>query len=256
MKKKVFAFIFAIIICFSSFASACALEDLYLYSDAPAVLDYASVLNFDEESQLEDKLSQLCDEYSIDFAVATVTEEYLGWTDITDYADTVYEEYFSLSYTNGAVILVYLHGGEGEREICIVRYGEAESKFSDSKTSDIIDAVQTEIIYGNYLDAFEVFAEKSEDILNPTISWIYLPLCLLIGFVIAFIIMKIIASANKSVRSQVNATEYVRAGSLNIVNGSEIYLYSHTNVTPKASSNNNSSSRTSGGGRATRSGKF
>ncbi len=254
MKKKLFAFIFAIIICFSSFASACALEDLY--SDAPAVLDYASVLNFDEEGLLEDKLLKLCDEYNIDFAVATVTQEYLGWTDITDYADTVYEEYFSLSYADGAVILVYLHAGEGEREICIVRYGEAESKFTDSKTSDIIDAVQTEIIYGNYLDAFEVFAEKSEAVLNPTISWIYLPVCLLIGFVIAFIIMKIIASANKSVRSKVNATEYVRAGSLNIINGSEIYLYSHTNVTPKASSNNNSSSRTSGGGRATRSGKF
>lgn len=251
MKKRIFALIFAIIICLSSFTCAFAFD---YYDEAPAVIDGAMLLSSSETEELDDSLTELSDEYDIDFAVATVFSYELGWTDITVYADNLYRNIYSNSEADGAVILVYAHGDEGDREICIVCYGDAEDEFSESKTSKIVDAVQSEIEDGNYAEAFELFAEKSEQILNPTISWIYLPVCLIIGFVIAFIIMKIIASANKSVRSKVNATEYVRANSLNISNSSEIYLYSKTSAVPKA--NTNTTSKTSGGGRATRSGKF
>lgn len=252
MKKKLFAFILAITICFSSAVCAFALGDSS--NGVPLVIDHAMLLTVSEKSEVETELAKLSEENNIDFAVATVLADDLGWTDITVYADELYEDFYSYSDADGTVILVYAHGDEGEREICIVRYGKAENEFSDSKTSDIIDEVKSEILFGNYAEAFEVFAKESNKVLNPEISWIWLPVCLAIGFVIAFIIMKIIASANKSVRNKVNATEYVRANSLNISNSSEVYLYSRTSAIPKASNNN--SSKTSGGGRATSSGKF
>ncbi len=253
MKKKLFAFVFAIILCFSS--GICAYADDYLFEEISPLLDGAMLLTDSEKNEVNNSLAKLSEENGMDFAVVTVLADELGSTDITVYADVLYKNYYHNRDVDGTVILVYSHGGEGEREICIVRYGKAEDEFTDGKTSDIVDAVKSEIISGDYAQAFSVFVKESDKVLNPKISWIVLPICLAIGFVIAFIIMKAIASANKSVRNKVNAAEYVRSESLNVVDGSEIYLYSQTRAIPKASSSN-SSSRTSGGGRATRSGKF
>lgn len=255
MKKRLFTLAFAIILCFSISATAFADTDFSIDYTQNSVYDTASVLTDYEADELGDKLEELKSESDIYFVVATVTEFHLGSRDIEDYADILYENYFCYNDASGTVILVYLHGGEGERELCIVRYGEAQDKFSDSDSSDIIDQVQNDIMFGDYAGAFDTFVTECDKVLNPKISIIALPVCLAIGFVIAFIIMKIIASANKSVRSKVNATEYVRANSLNITNGTEIFLYAQTRSTPKASSNN-SSGNTSGGGRSTRSGKF
>lgn len=253
MKKKLFAFIFAVILCFSSGIGAFALGDAA--DKAPFVLDGAMLLTDSEKKDVENKLAEISEANGIDFAVATVSDEELGWTDITVYTDGLYENVYRKSGADGTVILVYEHGAEGEREVCIVCYGEAKEKFSESEMSDVVDDVKSEIISGDYAEAFSVFAEKSDKILNPKISWVWLPICLAVGFVIAFIIIKSIASANKSVRVKANATEYVRMETLNISNSSEQYLYSHTSVTPKSSSNNRSSG-TPGGGVSVRSGKF
>jgi hypothetical protein len=148
----------------------------------------------------------------------------------------------------------YLHGHKGEREIVITRYGKAEDELSDADCDKIIGNVKETFANGKYVDGFKEFIEATEKVFHPTVHWVWIPGCLLLGFVVAYIIMKSIASSNKSVRKKVNATDYVNANTLMITDSADIFLYSNIKATPKPKST--SSSDTDSGGRSTSSGKF
>lgn len=256
MKKRIFATLFALLMLVSAFSViACAQPDNSHAEELPAVIDQAGILEDHEIKDIDEKLNALSKEYGIAFVAVTV-EEYI-YTPLNDIADALYTQGGYMNAENGnSVFCIYQHGGEGEREIVIVRYGDkAKDEFSDSDCSEIIDAVKPDFADGKYLKAFSKFTAEAEKVLNPTVHWIWIILCPAIGFVIAFIIMKVIASANKSVRRKVNAADYVSADSLTVTNAADIFLYSQVSSVPK-STNNTTSSNTRAGGRSTSSGKF
>lgn len=244
MKKRILAALFAVAMLLSVFAVTAQAND-YM----PVVIDDADILSESEIEELDEALRDLADEYDIDFVAASVTQS-LGMT-LNDYADFLY----FTGYGDDAVFFVYQDGFAGDREIVIVRYGAAIDEFSDSDCEKIINAVQDDFADGDFADGYNGFVKEAEKVLNPTVHWIWIPGCLLIGFAVAFVIMKIIASANKSVRNKVNASDYVRVNSLVLTNQAEVFLYKNVSATPKANSST-SSGNTSGGGRSTSSGKF
>ena len=219
----------------------------------PTVIDDAGLLKDSEIKELDKKIRELSKESGFDFAVITVEET--GGISLNEYADMVYEYGgFKSSKSDGTVLFLYQHGEEGEREIIMVRYGEkAKKEFSDADCTKIINNVKNQIINGDCASGLNKAVDEIKSVLNPTVHWVWIPLCLVIGFVVAFIIMKIIASANKSVRKKVNATDYVRPNSLMVTGGSEIFMYSELKTSAKS---NTTSSNTDGGGRSTSSGKF
>ena len=220
----------------------------------PAVIDDAGLLKESEIKDLDKKLRDLSEEYGIEF-VAVSVEDTDGLT-LNKYADMIYKYGgFKDSGIKNIVFFIYQHGEEGDREIVIVRYGDkAKDELSDADCEKIINNVKDDFEDGNYSKAFESFVEETEKVFNPSVHWIWIPLCLIIGFVIAFVIMKIIASANKSVRKKVDAVDYVKLETLTITNAADIFLYTETHSTPKA--NSSSSGDTDEGGRSTSSGKF
>ena len=71
--------------------------------------------------------------------------------------------------------------------------------------------------YGSYQD-YDSNEGSSNILLN-------LGICLAIGFLIALIITGIMRGQLKSVRHQSGASDYVKAGSLNITNRQDLFLY-------------------------------
>ncbi len=218
----------------------------------PAMLDDAQLLNDAEHKAIEKKFRAFSKEYGFELVGVSVTAEDIGNMAVEDYADELYSV-FKDDGVKDVAFCIYLHGGEGEREVVVVRYGKAKKELSDSDCEKIIGNVKSDFANQKYADGFNGFVQATEKVLHPTVHWIWIPVCLALGFVIAFAVMKIIASANKSVRKKVNAADYVDRSSLAVTNAADIFLYSNVQSTPKA---NTSSSNTSGGGRSTSSGKF
>ena len=78
------------------------------------------------------------------------------------------------------------------------------------------------------------YAKSSEDYgTREVFSLSRLAASLVAGYIIGFLIIWSIASKNKSVRMQSNATEYTRPGSLVITGRSDSFLYTDTQRTAK-----------------------
>ena len=72
-------------------------------------------------------------------------------------------------------------------------------------------------------EADEPKTEKEKD----GVSIIWLPVSLLIGLLVGFLIINGIASKNKSVKMQENATVYTRPGSMVITGSADNFLYNN-----------------------------
>lgn len=222
--------------------------------EMPALIDDAELFSEAEYKEIDAKFRDLSKKYGFEFVGATVNREELDGIDAKKYADFVYSV-FSENGVKDVALYLYVHGDEGDKEIVITRYGKAEKELSDADCTKIIGNVKAKFEDGKYADGFKGFVEATEDVFNPSVHWIWIPVCLVVGFVVAYLIMKGIASANKSVRKKVNATDYVDGSSLMVTNAADIFLYSETKSTPKAD-NSTSSSDTDEGGRSTSSGRF
>lgn len=80
---------------------------------------------------------------------------------------------------------------------------------------------------------------------NP-MSWIWIPISLVAGIVLSLIVVGTMKSKLKTVRFQAAANNYVKAGSMNLTESRDIFLY---NTMTKTKKEKNDSS--SGGGSST-----
>ena len=97
-------------------------------------------------------------------------------------------------------------------------------------------------------DKSSLLYKAMNSVRHPTVEtkWIFIDLA--IGFVIAFIIMKAVTANLKSVKSRVDANEYVVPGSLALDQSYDRFLYSNVARTEKASSSSDNGSHTSSSG--------
>ena len=229
-------------------------------AQSPLLVDKANLLTEEEEnklSQMIDSASQGC---MADLVVVTVND--LHGKTAEEYADDFFD-YNGYGYgeEKDGVLLLYKDGNQGDRELWISTHGSTIKSLSSKRISYITENVQSEIVEGNYYDAVLAFIGSASDYINvgpakPMVAWYWIPLSLVIGFLIAFVILKIMTANLKTVKSERFAENYIRQGSLNLTNNADYYIYSNVVKTPIPKSNDNddfgthvsSSGETHGGG--------
>ena len=153
------------------------------------------------------------------------------------------------------MLVLYKPGEAGNREIHITTHGRGLSAFNDVVCDNIIDSMIDDLKNENYASAFNTYADLGEKYLKPHVSFIWLLMCIVIGMLAGFIIIKSIAGKNKSVRMQTNATAYTRAGSMVVTGSVDNFIGRRVYSTPKpkrddSDSSGGSQSHTSSSGRS------
>ncbi len=253
MIKKLFSFFTVIVLCMLLVIPAFAEE--VTGPDAipdhrlkPLLVDDAGLLTDAEASALLEKLEEYSAELEADLAIVTVPN--FGGKDRMVFADDFYDYngYGQGEKRDGMLFLI----GMAERKWWITTTGAA-MKLSEDDLQEAVGQYSSDLTAGNYARAFNGIAgnlyNKMYNVRHPSVEtkWIFIDL--IIGFVIAFVIMKAITSNLKSVRSRVDANEYVVPGSLALNQSYDRFLYSNVARTERAeSSSSGSGSHTSSSG--------
>ena len=208
----------------------------------PLVVDNADVLTDAEEAELTAKLKELGDKYDMDTAILTV-DSYEGKTD-SAYADDYYIE---MGYGRGenkdGFVLVFNTGKEdGTRNVYLATHGSAIEYITDFEIDVIYEMVISDLEKGEYVAAFETFIGEADSAINPSTPVYYIPLSIVIGFAIAFLIMKIQASKLKTVRKQADATSYV--GNVQLTYQYDNFMYSDISRIKRSSDSSTGGSST------------
>lgn len=260
MKKRLFAALLALILCFCTGGSAFAAEE-----KLPRVVDGADLLTRSEEAVLLEKLDEISERQQLD--VVVVTADTLEGKSPRAYADDFfdYNGYGYGSSHDGVLLLVSME----DRDWWISTTSYGITAFTDAGIDYIGDQIQPELSDGNYAQAFEIFAEQSDAFITQARSGdpydshnlpkgpfdlvFNLVIALVIGLVVALIVTGVMRGKLKSVRSQYTATDYVRPGSMKVTESRDFFLYRHVSRRPKpkdsgSGTHRSSSGRSHGGG--------
>ena len=145
--------------------------------------------------------------------------------------------------------------------------GYAIDVFTDARIDYIGGCFKDDLSAKNYFDAFDTFADKCDEFINRAndsepydtgtlprapLSKIWILLSIIIGFIIASIIVGGMKRKLKTVRPQNSANSYLKEGSLDLTESSDLFLYNTVTRTeiPKDddSSSGGSSTHTSSSG--------
>lgn len=220
----------------------------------PLVVDQANLLSDSEEKVLTERLEAISDRFVLDLAVVTVTD--FGGKTPEAFADDFYDYngYGRGEDADGALI-VYKPGAAGQRRLQISTCGKAIDALTDAKIDSILNGIKDYFINEDYIGGFNAFADQCDDAFeiefNPSVSPFWIPICLIIGFVIAFAITKIRTNSLKSVRKKVDASDY--ATGVAVTDRSDVFLYRNVSKTPipkDTGSGGGSSTHTSSSGRS------
>ncbi|MBR3588072.1 MAG: TPM domain-containing protein [Clostridia bacterium] len=217
----------------------------------PLVVDNANIIPDDAEKALLERCDMFASEYEMEVAIVTVND-FEGKTSEA-YADDFYDyNGYGWGENDDGVLVVYKPGAEGEREIWITTHGRGSEVFfegiREGMITDMIPFLTTE----DYEGAFTTYLDRAETQLKPGIAVIWLFILMLAGAVIGLIITGSMTAKNKTVVLQKNAKVYTRQGSMNVTGRNDVFLYTRTDVQPKAQDNdsdNDSSTHTSSSGR-------
>ncbi len=242
MTKKIFATLIAVIICLSAALSASAYTQEY-------VIDYADKLASSEIEELDLFAEKLETAYGV--TVLFCITEGTGDVTVDEFSSGTYGD-----YTDNENGLIIVHDDWNKAYFSFVS-GNADEHFSDASVNSMIDAYDSnDSYYGGIYACYELAEEYLEngysggyvndsELLNDGtdtigaseekdgVSIIWLPVSLLIGLLVGFLIINGIASKNKSVRMQENATVYTRPGSMNITGSADNFLYKNIDRTEK-----------------------
>ncbi len=233
MTKKIFAIIFAIVMSFTLVISASA--ETYMH-----IVDNADKLSAEEFEELEDIAIKLEDTYGTCIMICIV-DETTGMND-NAYAEWIYKD--STDNKNGIILL----DNDSEDTCSIFTYGDTEKVFDDEAIVKMREAYDSdESYYGGVYAYYELAEEYLEATYNVKpdeaeeksgVSLIWLPISLGIGLLIGFLVINGIASKNKSVKMQKNATVYTRPGSMIITGSADNFLYSNVEKREKPKQQN------------------
>ena len=230
-------------------------EDGEPAEDNLLVWDEAELLNETEAAQLNSKLESISKKYKAEIRVVTLSS--MDGGDIDEFLEYLYDESgFGYGENHDGVLLVVCMD---PREYRILSNGFAGEAITSGDIDAIGEAFESDLSDGNYADAFDTFADKCEYYLDGHINGFpfntgkNLLICLGIGLVVALIVTGIWKGQLKSVRKQSAANSYVKAGTMQITQSGDFFMYRNVTKTQKQSS---SSSGSSGSSRSTGGGSF
>ena len=264
--KKIISLIIAVTL--SAICSVTAFADTFQQVERtlPLVVDNADLMTDSEEAELIEKLETVGNAHRCEVAVVTVNST--EGKSHRDYADDFYD-YNGYGYGSNDDGLLFLLD-MGAREMYITTHGTAIKAVTDYGRERLFDKVQDDIKSKDYYDAFIRYAEivddyytqyengEAYDVSSDKISPFKITM---MNFVIAIIVAVIVAFAGtssmkaklKSVRSKPAAGDYVKAGSLNINQSNDLFLYRHVKkirIESNSSSSGGSGTHRSSSGRS------
>ena len=223
-------------------------------------VDNAGLVYEDKASEINDRLAGISDEY--DFDVAIYTSDDASLYDAEAAADDFfdYNGYGVGPDRSGVVLYVNIE----TRDWHISTRGYGITAFTDAGIAYIGEQITSDLGDAEYADAFETFADCSEDFIKqakagkpydkgnmpkqPFPFFERLVISLIIGLVVAFVYVFILRNQLMSVSPKNSAADYVVPGSVHVNDGGRIYLYSRVTKTPRQTNNSSSSG---GGGSST-----
>lgn len=269
MRKKILSGLLILILCVCAVTPAFAERNgLTLdISVRSRLVDNAELLSSWEASSLLEQLDAISEKHRLD--VVVVTADTLDGKSPMDYADDFYDYngYGFGSEFDGVLLLVSME----DRDWWISTCGYGITAFTDAGIDYIGEQIVPDLSNGYYADAFERYAELCDEFVTmarngspydvhnlpkePFDFGFSLMISLLVGFAFAFIATGVMRAQLKSVRSQYNAAEYVKAGSMNIRESRDLFLYRDVKRREKpkdngggSSTHRSSSGRSHGGG--------
>lgn len=249
MTKRITALAFAIILLISlALVPASAAEASYTVK----LDDSAELLSDSEESKLLATMQEVSDACGCNVVFITTKDltgasfSFNGTAD--DYAFRYYETTCGVN-VDGLLVYVTLKDEGGKRKVGVFGTGKCEKRLSNKESEDI----RNEAISKHnpdthsYYDFLNSIALGLKEAVPPHLKWYMLPIALGIGFLLAFVIMSSMKKKLITVAMEHGAANYVRAGSMNVTQSRDTYLYSTVTRTEKPK-NNSGSSHSSGGG--------
>ena len=255
MKKKLLALLFSLVFCFLLAVPAVSAQSDGFESEYARVQDLADLLTDSEESALTAKLDQLCPKLKMDIVI--MTADTLDGQSIVAYADDTFD-YGGFGYgedKDGLLLLISME----DRNWYISTHGYGITVFTDAGIQYIGEQMKPDLSAGNYAAAFDTFLKLCNEFVlkarsgdpydlhnlpREPFDLIWLPISIVVGFVIAFFAVGGMKAKLKTVRFQAAANSYMKEGSLNITDSRDLFLY-HTvtrSARPKSSSSSGGSS--------------
>ena len=202
----------------------------------PRLLDDAGLLTDAEAAELLNQLDEVSERQNFDVVIITVDS--LGDETAQQFADEVYEAcgYGYGEDHDGILLLISME----DRDWAISTTGYGITAFTRSGQEYLVDQFKPDLSDGNYLKAFQIFVEKSDDFLTQAangepygkgnmpyipLSWLHIVIAAGIGLLIGGITVGVMAGGMKSVRKQAAAKDYLREGSLNLTDSRDVFLY-------------------------------
>ena len=255
MKKKVLTLLFMLVLCLCIATPAFAQTDGFA-SEYERVQDLAGLLSGNEEASLVTKLNELSERQKMDIIVLT-TDTLNGKTP-RDYADDIYD-YGNFGYgesKDGALLLISTEDNDWYISTC----GYGITVFTDAGIQYIGEQIKEDLSDGDFSEAFDKFAGLCDDFITQArtgepydvknlpkepLSLIWIPIAIVAGFILSLIIVGRMKAKLKTVRFQPAANSYMKAGSMNITESRDMFLYNTVTRTAKPKDND------SGGGSST-----
>lgn len=239
----------------------------------PRLVDNADILEDSEEATLLKKLDEISERQKFDVVVVTVDS--LEGKTATAYADDFYDYngYGMGTNHDGVLLLVSMEA----RDYCMTATGFGNTAFTDAGKDYISEKFLEYLGDDKYVKAFDTYAElcdefitqakngKPYDVNNmpkePFPVFRNILIALGVGIIFALIVVLIMRSKMKTVRSQPAASDYMKKGSMDITKSRDLFLYTHLDKTKIPKNENNSGGTTthtssSGQTHSSKSGKF
>lgn len=248
------------------------------FAQGSFVVDDADLLADDMETILSSQISSIQTNYGIDVVIHTTMS--IGYEDIHSYAENFY---ISNGYAeDGLVFVINLNNNEvGNRDFYTFYQGTVYDTFGyEAYNSDfgfVNESVLPYLADEDYFNAFQVYLSVTESYLSGEITYgddgyyeedygyyddyytddliVDKPMSPLVKEVIVIVVALVVAFAVVSImKSKMNtavikneASDYIKAGSMNVTRRLDVFTHRHVSKTAKPKNNNSSGGRSGGG---------
>lgn len=194
------------------------------------LVDDGELLTAAQETAICTRLDEISQKHQLDLVI--VTQKTLGGKTSEAFADDYYDyNGYGFGEDHDGVLLLYCPGEQRH----ISTTGEAIDIFDDAALDKLIDAILPYFNRDDLNGACLKFADTCDEIITAerAFPWGLLVIALLLGAGLSWLIpMSTMKSKLKSVRSQTAAANYVRAGSMNLTQNRDVFLFANITKTP------------------------
>lgn len=266
MKRRIVS-IFLALMLLSTFALPIRAAEIALIEDGNSVYDEANLLSSSEEEEIARILDDLGEKYDVELVIVTVPE-LDGDPEV--FVENLYDTMgFGYGDSHDGVLLMV---SMSPREYQILVNGFAADAIGVYAHENIIHNVGACLSDRDYAAACRTFANECDYYLDAHINGFpteatqpagdtekadfsigsTLISSLVIGLVVGLIVVAILAGQLKSVKKQNQARDYVKPGSMQLTERSDIFLYRNVSRVKRdsGSSSSGSRSRSSSGSRS------